>query len=134
VPASDPTLAWRPLPAGLRLESVCCLKYRRVVAADHTVRVGPTILQLPAIRGRRGYAHRRVDVEVRLDGRVVVWDGSRELLVREAPPDPVQLRALASARVELGTTAPSVGSVHKPPADHPWRRSRLARPAYDQPR
>ena len=82
VPATDATPAWRPLPKGIRLEAVCCLKYRRVVAPDHTVRVGATILQPPALRGRRGYAHRRVDVELRLDGRLIVWDGSQELLAR----------------------------------------------------
>jgi hypothetical protein len=114
VPPTDASPAWRPLPRGIRLEAVCCLKYRRVVAPDHTVRVGATILQLPAIRGQRGYAHRRVDVEVRLDGRLVVWDGSRELLVRDAPADPAQIRALAKARLDLGRTAPTAGSVQKP--------------------
>lgn len=132
VPPTDASPAWRPLPAGVRLEAVCCLKYRRVVAPDHTVRVGATILQLPAIRGRRGYAHRRVDVEVRLDGRLVVWDGTRELLVRDAPADPGQLRALANARLDLGHTAPTAGSVQKPPRDHPWVRVRRGTKLYDQ--
>jgi hypothetical protein len=58
VPPTDATPAWRPLPTGARLDAVCCLKYRRVVALDHTVRIGATILQLPATRGQRGYAHR----------------------------------------------------------------------------
>ena len=126
VPPTDPTVAWRPLPVGLRLDGVCSLKFRRVVAADHTIRVGATVLQLPATRGRRGYARRRVDVELRLDGRLVVWDGTRELLIRAAPADPVQLRAMADARVELGTTAPSVGSIQRPPPDHPWYRTKPA--------
>lgn len=43
VPAANPDPAWRPLPAGLRLDRICCLKYRRVVANDHTVRVGSNI-------------------------------------------------------------------------------------------
>jgi hypothetical protein len=132
VPPTDATSAWRPLPTGVRLEAVCCLKFRRVVAPDHTVRVGATILQLPATRGQRGYARRRVDVEVRLDGRVVVWDGMRELLVRDAPADPVQLRALARARLDLGHTAPTAGSVRKPPRDHPWVQVRRGTKLYDQ--
>jgi len=131
VPPTDATPAWRPLPAGVRLEAVCCLKFRRVVAPDNTVRVGPTILQLPATRGR-GYAHRRVDIEVRLDGRLVVWDGTGELLVREAPADPGQLRALADARLDLGHTAPTAGSVQKPPRDHPWAQVRRGTKLYDQ--
>lgn len=123
VPAADPEPAWRPLPAGVRVDRVCCLKYRRVVANDHTVRVGPSILQLPPGPGRRGYAGRRVEVQLRLDGRIVVWDGERELLAVPAPADPVQLRALESARPEVGSAAPSAAyrSGMIPAADHPWR-------------
>lgn len=131
VPPTDATPAWRPLPDGTRLEAICCLKYRRVVAPDHTIRVGATILQLPATRGR-GYAHRRVDVEVRLDGRLVVWDGTRELLARDAPADPVQLRALANARIDLGRAAPTVGSVQKPSRHHPWNQVAPGTKLYDQ--
>jgi len=122
VPAANPEPAWRPLPADVRLEQVCCLKYRRVVARDDTVRAGATILQLPARSGCRGYAGRRVELQVRLDGQLVVWDGERPILVRPAPADPVQLRALEHARVELGSTAPSIGSLAVPAARHPWRR------------
>jgi transposase len=124
VPAADPGPAWRPLPAGVRIDRVCCLKYRRVVANDHTIRVGPSILQLPPGPGRRGYAGRRVEVQLRLDGRIVVWDGDRELLAVPAPADPVQLRALETARLEVGSAAPS--AAHRsgviPAPDHPWRR------------
>lgn len=122
VSATDPTPAWRQLPAGLRIERVCCLKYRRVVANDHTVRAGATILQLPPGPGRRGYAGRRVELHLRLDGRLVVWDGERELLVTEAPADPARLRALESARVDVGSTVPSAASRSIPASDHPWRR------------
>lgn len=122
VPATDPTPAWRRLPSGLRIERVCCLKYRRVVANDHTVRAGATILQLPPGPGRRGYAGRRVELHLRLDGRLVVWDGERELLVTEAPSDPARLRALQAARAEVGTPAPSAARGSTPAPDHPWRR------------
>jgi len=125
VPAADPAPAWRPLPAGTRIDRVCCLKYRRVVANDHTVRVGAAILQLPPGPGRRGYAGKRVEVQLRLDGRIVVWDGGRELLAVPAPADPVQLRALESARLEVGSAAPSAAyrSGTIPAPDHPWRHT-----------
>jgi hypothetical protein len=122
VPAANPEPAWRALPSGVRIDRICCLKYRRVVANDHTVRVGSTILQLPPGPGRRGYAGRRVELHLRLDGRLVVWDGERELVTTKAPADPVQLRALTAARVEVGTTAPSAAHHEAAPADHPWRR------------
>lgn len=130
VPAVNPQPAWQPRPSGPQLERICCLKYRRVVANDDTVRAGATILQLPA-RGRgRGYAGRRVELHLHLDGRMVVWDGLRELVTQAAPADPVQLRALEAARVDLGEPPPSYATSH-PGASHPWRRrtpgSRLAR-------
>ncbi len=95
VPAANATSAWQARPAGLHLERICCLKYRRVVAHDDTVRAGATILQLPARPGGRSYAGRRVELHLQLDGRIVVWDGARELLAVAAPPDPVQLRTEA---------------------------------------
>ncbi len=132
VAPADPTAAWRARPSGLRLEQVFCLKYRRVVANDHTVRAGATILQLPPGPGRRGYAGKRVEVHLRLDGRLAVWDGERFLLVTKAPADPVQLRSLESARGAAGTQPPSRSTATVRPApDHPWRqmgrRSKLNR-------
>ena len=62
------------MPPGLRLDHVCSFRYRRVVANDHTIRAGATILQLPPGPGRRGYARTRVELQLRLDGRLVVWD------------------------------------------------------------
>jgi len=123
VSAADPATAWRPRPAARELDRICCLKYRRVVANDHTVRAGATILQLPPGPGRRGYAGKRVEIHLRLDGRLAVWDGERFLLVTPAPADPVQLRSLESARGVRGTMPlSSVSTPLRPAADHPWRR------------
>lgn len=122
VPPADPLPAWRPLPAGLRLDRVCALTFRRTVARDQTVRAGATILQSPPGPGGRSHAGRRVEVQLRLDGRLVVWDGQRELLVTAAPADPVQLRALRDARTDVGRPAPTAARIPVPRADHPWRR------------
>jgi transposase len=132
VPAANPEPAWRALPSGLSLDAVCCLKYRRVVARDNTVRAGTTILQLPARSGSRSHAGRRVELQLRLDGRLVVWDGQRTVLVQPAPADPVQLRALNQARAELGTTAPSIGSAAVPAATHPWRHVQPGTKLYER--
>jgi len=132
VPAANPEPAWRALPAELSLEAVCCLKYRRVVAHDDTVRAGATILQLPARSGSRSHAGRRVELQLRLDGRLVVWDGQRTILVQRAPADPVQLRALDHARAELGSTAPGIGSLAVPAATHPWRQIKPGTKLYER--
>ncbi|MBA3689597.1 MAG: hypothetical protein H0W81_12360 [Chloroflexi bacterium] len=118
MPAADPNPAWRPAQGPAALERICCLKYRRVVANDHTVRAGASILQLPPHRDRRSYAGARVELQLRLDGRMVVWDGHRELLTMPAPAELVQLRTLAAARSDLGSRPPSAG--YRPRLDHPW--------------
>jgi hypothetical protein len=123
VPPADATPAWRPLPEDVVLDRVCCLKYRRVVAHDNTLRAGATILQLPPGPGGRSHAGRRVELHLRIDGSLVVWDGERTLLVRPAPSDPRQLRALQHARVDLGTTPRSAATALTPAPNHPWRRS-----------
>ena len=70
VPAADPRPAWRALQAEVSLDAVCCLKYR-LVAHDQTIMAGSTILQLPPVPGQRGYAGKRVEPQLRLDGRLV---------------------------------------------------------------
>lgn len=125
IAALDPTPAWRPAPGRAAAERICCLKYRRVVANDHTIRAGATVLQLPPRADRRSYAGTRVELQLRLDGRLVVWDGTRELLSVPAPAQPVQLRTLSAARSDVGHRPPSGG--YRPAATHPWRRGPITR-------
>lgn len=61
VAAADGAPAWRTLPNGLSIESVCCFKYSRVVAADNTVRVDSVVLQLPP-RVRGSWSNLRVEL------------------------------------------------------------------------
>ena len=122
VPPTDPSPAWRRLPRGMRVDRVCCFKYRRTVARDGTVRAGATTLQLPARENGRSRAGQKVELHIRLDGRMVVWDGQRDLTTTSALLDAVQLRALRHARVEVGSVPLSAASATRPAADHPWRR------------
>jgi transposase len=124
VPPVDPVPAWRALPADVRLERVLVFKYRRKVARDHTIRLDGEILQLPPGRGGRGYAGRLVEVHVRLDGSIVVFDGERRLAVRPAPAEVAQLRAGRNRRQTPGLIPDPATLPWTPPADHPWRRVR----------
>ncbi len=125
VAAADPLLAWRPLPGGLDLAAICAFRYERVIANDATVRVGGLVLDVPRQRGGRSLAGKRVEVRLELDGRIVVADGTRALLVTEGPLDPGRLRDLESGRLRLpqagsGTRRGRPG--YPPGADHPWAR------------
>ena len=119
-----PGSAWRPSAASSTAGSS-----RR----DHTSGPGRRSSSCRPTRGRRGYAHRRVDVEIRLDGRLVVWDGTRELLVQPAPADPVQLAGARQrpARPRHGRLRASA-RVQKPSRQHPWNRVEPGTKLYDQ--
>src|SRR5438034_1110401 len=116
-PPADRQAVWRRPPRDLALRLGC--GYRRVVARDNTVRLGPRVVQL---RGARSYARLTVDVRELLDGRVVVLHD--EVIRGEAPsPGPVDHRpgGRPSRR-----TARSAGSYRRTQSAR--RRSRLGHP------
>jgi transposase len=123
VPAASPGAAWRPVPAALDLARVCAFRWRRAVGNDNTVRVEGAVLQLPPGPGGRGHAGRRVEVQLRLDGRLIVAAEGRMLLVVPAPPEPSRLRGIEV--LEPTGPRPAQGpdrAGYAPRADHPWNR------------
>ncbi len=131
VPATQPGSAYQPLPSGLELEGVLCFKYQRTVAKDNTVRFGGHTLQLLPGLDRLSYAHARVEVQERLDGRLVVAYQGRLLATTEASPPPVILRARKGSRSpdpeDARPKAGGKGNGHKPSPDHPWRKAILTK-------
>jgi hypothetical protein len=93
VPPAHSDCAYRPLPCGLDLDGVLCLKYQRTVARDNTVRFFTRVLHVLPGQDRHSYAHARVDVQERLDGRVVLCYRGHIIAATDAPPHPVTLRA-----------------------------------------
>src|SRR5262245_63776417 len=82
-PAAQPIPAWRRPPR--TLDRILSCRYRRVVARDNTVRLGPRWLQLPPGPGGRSYAGRRVGLRELLDGRLLVFDQGSLLAAQPAP-------------------------------------------------
>lgn len=117
--------AWRRPPPDLARVLSC--RYRRVVARDNTVRIGPRWAQLP---GPRSYAGLTVDVRELLDGRLVVLhDGT----VRAQAPPPsgpfvLKPRRAPNADRRLSRRPPPVPSSPSPlrarpvPKTHTGRR------------
>lgn len=121
-PASD-IPAWRRLPDDLDLARVCAFRWRRAVGSDSCVRLEGMVLQLPPGPGGRSLAGRRVEVELRLDGRLLVVADGRTLAAVAAPPEPRRLRELEV--LQPGGPVPerasrSVG--YRPAVDHPWNQ------------
>jgi transposase len=123
VPAASLAPAWRPVPAGLDLGRVLAFRWRRAVGSDSCVRLEGALLQLPAGAGGRSLAGRRVEVELRLDGRLLVLADGRLLAAVPAPPEPRRLRevqVLDPKGPAPERTSRNVG--YRPRADHPWNQ------------
>ena len=123
VPAASDVPAWRPVPDGVDLDRVCAFRWRRAVGNDGCVRLEGMVLQLPPGPGGRSLAGRRVEIELRLDGRLLVAADGRLLAAVPAPPEPRRLRevqVLAPGGPPPEPTSRNVG--YRPEAAHPWRR------------
>jgi hypothetical protein len=97
-PADQPGLAYHLPEDGLDVESVLCIKERRRVARDNTVQYHGQTLQLFPGTDRPSYARARVEVQERLDGRLLVGYRGKVLTPGEAPPLAAELRARAASR------------------------------------
>jgi len=129
-PPAAPQGVWRRPPRDLALLLACC--YRRVVARDNTVRVGPRLVQL---RGARSYAGLTVEVRELLDGRLVALHDD---VIRGQAPSPGPLFVLKPRRApsadrrrpraptrrglpqRLPPLAPNTHTGRRPLVTHPW--------------
>jgi transposase len=92
VPAAQPEPAYRPIPPGLDIEGILCFKERRRVAKDNTVQYQGKTLQIFPSSERTTYAGAHVEVQKRLDGRLLVYYKGKILTPGEAPLAPSFLR------------------------------------------
>ncbi|MDO8733260.1 MAG: ISNCY family transposase, partial [Actinomycetota bacterium] len=97
VPAAESGSAYRLPEPGLDVDGVLCVKERRIVAKDNTVQYQGRTLQLFPGTDRISYARAHVEVQERLDGRLLVCCQGRILTPGEAPPLATTLRSRAPA-------------------------------------
>ncbi len=99
VPAAQPGSAYRPLDAGYDIGAVLCIKELRRVAKDNTVQYHGRTLQLYPDLDHPSYAGARVEVQERLDGRLLVSYRGKILTPEDGPPLAAVLRASATSPV-----------------------------------
>ena len=106
-PQAPPRISASDAPAapGLCLDTVLCLKYRRRVGRDNTVKYRWRTLQLLPDRARPSYAGSVVEVLEGLDGRLAVQHEGRTVASQQAPPRPSVLRSFDTRTVH--TAGPS---------------------------
>jgi transposase len=98
--ATDVASDFRSLPRRFDLARCLSLRYRRVVAADHTITLGAHSIALPPLPGQRGYAGETVELSHQLDGTLRVYRG--DTLLRALP---LPLQEHADRRPAPSTTA-----------------------------
>jgi len=92
VQAAKTELAYRTVSQGLDLDGILCFKEWRKVARDNTVEYcGKTLQIFPSVE-RTTYAGARVEVQKRLDGRLLVCHKGKILTPGDAPLSPSFLR------------------------------------------
>lgn len=92
VPAADSNPVYRPVDPDIDIQGVLCIKEQRRVAKDNTVQYYNQTLQLFPDDTRRSYARTRVEVQERLDGRLLVCHRGKIITPGEAPPLAAVLR------------------------------------------
>ena len=97
VPATEAGSAYRQPDGEVDVDSMLCIKERRRVARDNTVQYHQRTLQLFPDADRSSYAGAHVEVQERLDGRLLVSYRGKILTPQDAPPLAVTLRAQAQA-------------------------------------
>lgn len=125
VPAVDPTPAYRPLPPGLAVDTVCCLAYERTVATDNTISFGGEQWQLQPTAARASYARTTVTVSEHLDGSVGVTYQGVPLATKAAPLTAPELRARKGRRpapLDLSVPRRAGYGSSVPGPNHPWRK------------
>jgi len=119
VPAAQEGSAYRPLEAGYDIGSVLCLKAWRRVARDNTVQYQGRVLQLYPGLDRTSYAGARVQVQERLDGRLLVNYRGRLLTPEDAPPLATALRASSTSPVVPVDSWPAEDECRRDPRPKP---------------
>lgn len=114
-PANDTDLH-RPLPAGIDLDKVLCIKTLRVLRNDYTIAHNAKLYQI-----EDDLSAKDVVVEERVNGSMLVIHKGASLRFKEITTRPEKAKEVQN---EYPLTIRPRG-IHTPPKDHPWRNRLL---------
>jgi len=96
VPAAQSGQVYRPISVSMDIESILCIKERRRVARDNTVQYHQRNLQLFPDADKLSYAGAHVEIQERLNGKILACYKGKILTPQDAPPLAATLRIQAN--------------------------------------
>ena len=119
VPAAKDADLHRPLPKGIDLDKILCVKTERVLRKDFTVAHNSKLYQVED-NVRAG----KVVVEERIDGSMIIAHKDKVLKIKEITTRPEKIK-------EKPKYVFRIRKIYTPPEDHPWRGFKI-NPQYQQ--
>lgn len=98
----------RPIPGGLDMNEVLCIKTKRTLRNDFTIAHDKRLYQISERISTKG-----VIVEERTDGKMLIKHNGRALRFKEVATRPLKEKPSKPFKIR---------KKHIPPKDHPWRR------------
>jgi len=109
----------RPLPKGLVLDTILCIKTERSLRNDFTVAHNRKLYQVEdTVKASK------LMVQERVDGSMIMTHQGRSLRFKEITERPV--------REKPGVVLMRTRKPYIPPADHPWRKFKIRKHRYDR--
>jgi transposase len=134
IEAAQPGSAYLPWPADRDPAHYFCFKYTRTVTNDNTIPFNNYRLQIPPGPGRKSYAKARVDLHHAMDGSLAIfYQGQHLVTFQPATSAPPRVGLFQPATPATPPPKPQPTTLPKqprqpwkPPADHPWKQSRIS--------
>lgn len=104
----------RPIPKGLNLHRILCIKTKRTVRNDFTIAHDRKLYQI-----EEAVQTKKLMVEEYTDGSMAIWCRAQKVKFRQ-----IAIRPEKHQKPQKQSAIPARRKVITPPKDHPWRRFR----------
>ncbi len=85
--AKEPDSAYRPLPKGLKLKDIFCLKEERTVSGDNTISYNGKVFQILPNEYRISFVKAKVKVHEHLDDTIHIFYQGKRLKHKQIPKE-----------------------------------------------
>ena len=102
----------RPIPKGLNLHRILCIKTERTVRNDFTIAHQRKLYQI-----QEAVKTKKLMVEQYTDGSMAIWCQDKKVMFRQ-----IEIRPEKPPKPQKQSAMPTRKTPTAPPQDHPWRK------------